>query len=130
MPRWPCWSSPCLSRLPALATRPAVRRATTRFGKTEAWVTTLAARCPSASAKCAERRPEETEGSVVDKAKLPSGLRVQMVWAPETTTDPEDRPIALVRDSKRFWISAIPMLIAFLVGSALALLTTQRLLLI
>jgi len=65
---------------------------------------------------------------MIDKSKLPSGLRVQMVWAPETNTDPEDRPIALVRDSKRFWISAIPMLIAFLVGSAIALLTTQRLL--
>jgi hypothetical protein len=67
---------------------------------------------------------------VVDKAKLPSGLRVQMVWDPETTTDPEDRPIALVRDNTRLWISTIPMLLAFLVGSALALLTTQRLLLI
>ena len=67
---------------------------------------------------------------MVDKAKLPSGLRVQMVWAPETTTDPEDRPIALVRDSKRFWIATIPMLLAFLVGSAVALLSTQRLLLI
>ena len=67
---------------------------------------------------------------MVDNAKLPNGLRIQMVWAPETTTDPEDRPIALVRDNKRFWISAIPMLIAFLVGSAIALLTTQRLLLI
>jgi len=67
---------------------------------------------------------------VVDNAKLPSGLRVQMVWAPETDTDPEDRPIALVRDSKRFWIATIPMLLAFLVGSAVALLTTQRLLLI
>jgi hypothetical protein len=66
---------------------------------------------------------------VVDKSKLPEGLRVQMVWAPETNTDPEDRPIVLVRDRKRFWISAIPMLLAFLVGSALALLTTQRLLL-
>jgi hypothetical protein len=68
--------------------------------------------------------------TVVDKSKLPTGLRVQMVWSPETNTDPEDRPIALVRDSKRFWISAIPMLIAFLAGSAIALLTTQRLLLI
>jgi hypothetical protein len=71
-----------------------------------------------------------TSATVVDNAKLPNGLRVQTVWAPETTTDPEDRPIALVRDSKRFWISAIPMLIAFVVGSAIALLTTQRLLLI
>jgi hypothetical protein len=53
-----------------------------------------------------------------------------MVWAPETNTDPEDRPIALVRDSKRFWTSAIPMLIAFLAGGAIAALTTQRLLLI
>jgi hypothetical protein len=68
--------------------------------------------------------------TVVDKAKLPAGLRVQIVWAPEPNTDPEDRPIALVRDHKRFWISVIPMLLAFLVGSAIALLTTQRLLLI
>jgi hypothetical protein len=68
--------------------------------------------------------------SVVDKSKVPSGLRVQMVWAPETSTDPEDRPIALVRDRRRLWLSAIPMLVVFLVGSAIALLTTQRLLLI
>lgn len=68
--------------------------------------------------------------SVVDKSKLPSGLRVQMVWAPETNTDPEDRPIALVRDRRRLRFSAIPMLLAFLVGSTFALLTTQRLLLI
>jgi hypothetical protein len=67
---------------------------------------------------------------VIDNAKLPSGLRVQMVWAPETTTDPEDRPIALVRDNKRLQIATIPMLLAFLVGGAVALMTTQRLLLI
>lgn len=43
--------------------------------------------------------------------------------------DPDDRPIALVMDRRRLWISAIPMLFTFLVGSAVAILTTQRLLL-
>ncbi|HVS07812.1 MAG TPA: hypothetical protein VHK65_16825 [Candidatus Dormibacteraeota bacterium] len=66
---------------------------------------------------------------MIDKSKLPAGLWVRTVWAPEPSTDPDDRPIALVTDRRRFWISAIPMLLAFLVGTALALFNAPRLLL-
>jgi hypothetical protein len=66
---------------------------------------------------------------MIDQSKLPGGLWVRTIWAPESSTDPDDRPIALVTDRRRLLISAIPMLLTFLVGSAIAILTTQRLLL-
>jgi hypothetical protein len=53
-----------------------------------------------------------------------------MVWAPQASTHPNDRPIALVTDRRRLWISGIPMLLAFLVGIALAFVNASRLLLI
>lgn len=67
---------------------------------------------------------------MIDKSRLPAGLWVRTVWAPDASTDPDDRPIALVTDRQRFWISMIPMLLAFLVGTALALFNAPRLLLI
>ena len=50
---------------------------------------------------------------MVDKSKLPSGLRVQMIWAPETTTDPEDRPIALLTTQR---LLLIPLLLVFVLS--------------
>jgi hypothetical protein len=58
---------------------------------------------------------------VLDRSKLPSDLRVQMVWAPREVSDPVDSPIALVRDRRRFLLSAIPMVLAFLVAIFLLL---------
>lgn len=66
---------------------------------------------------------------MIDQSKLPAGLHVRTIWAPEPSTDPDDRPVALVTDRRRLLISAIPMLLTFLVGSAVGILTTQRLLL-
>ena len=58
---------------------------------------------------------------MVDKSKLPADLWLRMVWAPQASTDPDDRPIALVVDRKRFWISAIPMVLGLLVAIGLLL---------
>ena len=58
---------------------------------------------------------------MVDKSKLRSDLWLRMVWAPRASTDPDDRPIALVVDRKRFWISAIPMTLGLLAAIALLL---------
>lgn len=58
---------------------------------------------------------------MVDKSKLSADLWLRMVWAPQASTDPDDRPIALVVDRKRFWISAIPMTLGLLAAIALLL---------
>jgi hypothetical protein len=58
---------------------------------------------------------------VIDKSKLPADLWLRMVWAPQARTDPDDRPIALVVDRKRFWISAIPMTLGLLAAIILLL---------
>ena len=58
---------------------------------------------------------------MIDKSKLSADLWVRMVWAPATTTDPDDRPIALVTDRSRFWLPIIAMIVALLVGLILIL---------
>jgi hypothetical protein len=61
------------------------------------------------------------DGSVIDKSKLSGDLWVRMVWAPEASTDPDDRPIALVADRRRVWLSAIALVLAVVVAIVLIL---------
>lgn len=67
---------------------------------------------------------------MIDKSKVSADLWVRMVWAPQASTDPDDRPIALVTDRRRFLRSAIPMTLALLAAIALILVHASPLLLL
>jgi hypothetical protein len=74
--------------------------------------------------------PAGADGSVIDKSKLPRDLWLRMVWAPGASPDPDDRPIALVTDRRRFSISVIPVGLALLVALVLLLLHAPAVLLL
>jgi len=58
---------------------------------------------------------------MLDRSKVPGDLWVRMVWVPREGSDPDDFPIALVRDRRRLLLSLIPMLLAFLIAIFLLL---------
>jgi hypothetical protein len=45
-----------------------------------------------------------------------------MMWVPQTTRDPDDRPIVLISDRRRLWLAGIPMLLVFALAVAVAIL--------
>jgi hypothetical protein len=58
---------------------------------------------------------------VVDKSKLPADLWVRMVWSPKDPSDPEERPLALVTDRRRWMTGLIPTAVGILLLIALAI---------
>jgi hypothetical protein len=58
---------------------------------------------------------------VVDRSKLPSDLWVRMVWSPKDPADPEERPVALVTDRRRWMTGLVPTVVGILLLIALAI---------
>lgn len=58
---------------------------------------------------------------MLDKSKLPGDAWVRALWIPADGSPADERPIVLVSDRRRFLIAGPPMIAAFLVGIALAL---------
>ena len=58
---------------------------------------------------------------MLDKSKLPGDLWVRMTWAPKTGSEPDERPIVLITDRKRWMIGLIPAVLGILLLSALFL---------
>jgi hypothetical protein len=58
---------------------------------------------------------------VLDKAKLPDDLWVRMTWAPKPGSEPDERPIVLITDRRRWMTGLIPAVVGILLLSALFL---------
>jgi len=58
---------------------------------------------------------------MLDKSKLPGDLWVRMTWIPQEGSGPEERPIVLVTDRRRWTIGLIPAVLGILLLSALFL---------
>ena len=67
---------------------------------------------------------------MLDRSNLPGDLWVRMMWVPRAAEDPDDHPIALITDRRRFWISAIPLAVVFVLAFAGLLLHASPILLV
>jgi hypothetical protein len=57
---------------------------------------------------------------VVDKSKLPEDLWVRMVWSPKDDSDPEERPVVLVGERRRWRIGLVAAILGTLLLIPLA----------
>jgi len=67
---------------------------------------------------------------VLDKSKVPRDLWVRMTWTPKDGSEPDDRPIVLITDRRRWMIGLIPAVLGILLLSALFLARVPAVLLI
>ena len=58
---------------------------------------------------------------MLDKSKLPGDLWVRMAWTPKEGSDPDERPIVLITDRRRWMIGLIPAVLGILLFTALFL---------
>ena len=58
---------------------------------------------------------------MLDRSKLPRDLWVRMTWAPQEGSEPDERPIVLITDRRRWMIGLIPAVLGILLLSALFL---------
>lgn len=58
---------------------------------------------------------------MLDKSKLPGDLWVRMAWAPKEGSQPDERPIVLITDRRRWLIGLIPAVLGILILSGLFL---------
>ena len=67
---------------------------------------------------------------MVDKSKLPGDLWVRMTWTPQDASGPDERPIVLITDRRRWAIGLVPAVLGILLLSALFLARVPAILLI
>ena len=55
---------------------------------------------------------------MLDKSKLARDLWVRMTWAPNVGSEPDERPIVLITDRRRWTIGLVPPVLGILLLSA------------
>ena len=67
---------------------------------------------------------------MLDKSKLPANLWVRMTWTPQEGSEPDERPIVLVTDRRRWTVGLIPAVLGILLLSAFFLVRAPAVVLI